>query len=92
MPDPELLVDHGDQGQHLAAAAIRYFEVEGAGDVKRFEIFEPGEGDVIGGPAAIDGDRDFILVLAVERPLVDRREALHDIHRMLGARDFDMGQ
>jgi hypothetical protein len=37
------------------------------------------------GPGAGDGDGDFIIVLAIEDPLVQGGEALDDIDGMFGA-------
>jgi hypothetical protein len=66
MPDPELLVDGGDQHGDLRTATIRNLEIEGATDVKRLEVGEPGEGHLIVGPAAGHGDRNFVFVVAIE--------------------------
>ncbi len=43
MPDPKLLVDHGHEGLDLDPAPLRDLEVEGAPDMQRFEVRQPGE-------------------------------------------------
>ena len=91
MPDPHLLVDQGDQGEDFAAPPVRHLEVEGASDMQGFHLGQPGESDVVAGPAALDRDRDFILVLAVERPCVDAGQALDHIYGMFGAFMFKFG-
>ena len=83
MPDPQLLVDQGDQGQDLGAPALRHLEVEGGGDVERLHVLDPGERHVVVGPAPGDGDGHLVGLGPVEDPVAQRREALDDVEGML---------
>ncbi len=49
------------------------------------EIGQPGEGHVIFGPGAGDGNGYFVFIIAIERPVIDGGQLLHDIHRMFRA-------
>jgi hypothetical protein len=90
MADPQLLVDERNQLLDLIAAAIGHLEVEGAGDVQAFEVFHPVERDVVVAPAAAHGNRDLVVVFALERPVVDGGDGLDDVDRMNGAIRLDL--
>src|SRR5277367_335104 len=87
MAEPQLLVDHLNQCADLGALARRNFQIERTADVKRLHVRQPGERDFVLRPDPGDQDRDFVLVGAVERPLVEGSEALDHIDRMLGPLD-----
>ena len=89
MADPHLLVDQGDEVQHLVAPPVGHLQVEGAGDVQGLDIGDPGEGDVVFGPASGHGDRHLVVVGPVEGPFVERSEAFQHIERVLAALDFE---
>ena len=82
---PELLVDHLHQRADIDALALRNLEIEGATDMQRLHVRQPGEGHFVIGPDAGDEDRDFIFVGAVERPFIERGEPLHDVDRVFGS-------
>src|SRR5262245_29837567 len=82
MPDPHLLVDERDELLHLAAAALRHFELEGAGEMQRLDVEHPGIGDLIVAPFAGHQDGDLVLARALERPAVGRGYPLHDLERV----------
>ena len=50
-----------------------------------FDVGQPSEGDVILRPDAGHQNGDLILVGAVEGPIIERGEALHDIDRVFHA-------
>src|ERR1043166_4267219 len=83
MADPELLVDQPDQRHHLGPARLGNLEVEGAGEMQRLDVVHPGEGDLIVGPAALHRDRDLVVAVAVERPVMQRRKALDHVDRIV---------
>ena len=87
MAEPQLLVDHLDQRADLAALPRRNLQVERAADMQRFHIRQPGERDFILRPDPGDEDLDFVLVGAVERPFVERGQALDDIDGVFGPVD-----
>ena len=66
-------------------ATFRNLEIEGATYVKRLEIREPGEGDMVVGPAAGHGYGDFVLVVTVEGPIIRGGELFDHVDRMLQA-------
>src|ERR1700742_4983065 len=80
MPDPQLLVDPGDQPLHLGPARLRNLHVEGAGQMQRLDLAHPGEGELIVGPFALGDDGDLVVAGTLERPVgmrgnvLDRRE------------------
>src|SRR5262249_53678655 len=82
MSDPHLLVDQRDQLLHLAAATVRHFELEGAGEMQRLDIVHPGVGDLIIGPLPGGQDGDLVLARALERPSVGGRDSLDDFERV----------
>src|SRR6266487_4537701 len=82
MPDPHLLVDQRDELLHLAAAALRHFELEGAGEMQRLDVEHPGIGNLIVAPFAGHQDGDLVLARALERPAVGRGHPLHDLERV----------
>src|SRR6516165_7367173 len=82
MPDPHLLVDQRDELLHLAAAALRRFELEGAGEMQRLDVEHPGIGNLIVAPFAGHQDGDLVLARALERPAVGRGHLLHDLERV----------
>ena len=90
MPDPELLVDGGDELQHVLAPPLRHLEVEGAGDVQRLHVLDPGEGDVVIGPAAGDRDGHLVGLGPVEDPVPQRSEPLDHVEGMFRAIGFEM--
>src|SRR3954467_2193916 len=90
MTYPELLVDEPDELQHLLPAPVRNLEIEGAGDVHGLDVLDPGEGDVIVGPAARDRHRHLVGLGAVEDPIPKGGEPLHDIEGMFGTIDVDL--
>jgi hypothetical protein len=75
MAEPELLVDEADELQHLGPAPLGHLQVEGAGDMDRLDLGEPGDRDVIIRPAAGDGDGEFVVAVAVEGPVVESGKA-----------------
>src|SRR5262249_37811712 len=85
MPDPELFIDERDKRGKLHYARRRYLEVKGAGNMQCFHLDEPGEGDIVLGPAAGDRDRNFVLFLSVERPVIVRGDSLDDVKGVFGA-------
>src|SRR5262245_23483612 len=82
MPDPHLLVDERDELLHLAAAALRHFELEGAGEMQRLDVEHPGIGNLIVAPFSRHQDGDLVLACALERPAVGRGHPLHDLERV----------
>ncbi|MCY1547865.1 hypothetical protein D9M68_839450 [compost metagenome] len=82
MPDPELLVDQADQLAHFAAPPLGHFQVECAGDVEAFEILHPVERHMIVAPAAAHRNGNFVRVLALEIPIIDRCDMLDQVHRV----------
>ena len=92
MADPQLLVDQSYQCQHFRTAALGHLEIESAGDMQCLEFGQPGEGDVIAGPATFNRDRYFILIVAVKRPVVDRGKLLHHIDGMFDTVKFNRAE
>src|SRR5262249_45014877 len=82
MPDPHLLVDERDELLHLAAAALRHFELEGAGEMQRLDVEHPGIGDLVVAPFSRHQDGDLVLARALERPAVGGGHPLHDLERI----------
>src|SRR5215510_3736368 len=74
--DPHLFVDQRDQLLHLAAAALRHLELEGAGEMQRLDVEHPGVGDLVVGPFAGHQNGDLVLARALERPAVGRGHPL----------------
>src|SRR6202023_1880022 len=85
MPDPELFIDERDERGNLHKARGRDFEVDRAGDMQCPHLGEPGEGDIVLGPAAGDRDRNFVLFVPVERPVIARGDSLDDVQGVFGA-------
>jgi hypothetical protein len=83
MPDPHLLVDQRDELLHLAAAALRHFELEGAGEMQRLDVEHPGIGNLIVAPFAGHQDGDLVLARALERPAVGRGHPLDHLERVV---------
>src|ERR1019366_1633756 len=90
MPDPKLFIDERDKRGKIHEARRRNLEVEGAGDMQGLHIGEPGEGDIVIGPAAGDRDRNFVLFVAVEGPMIMRGDALDDIDRVFAAIEVEL--
>ena len=90
MADPHLLVDEPDELQHFGAPPLRHLEVEGAGDMHRLDVLDPGEGDVVVGPPPRDRHRHLVGLGAVEDPVAQRRQALDDVERVLGTIGLDL--
>jgi hypothetical protein len=67
---------------HLVAAALRHLEVEGAGEMQRLDVVEPGEGNLVVAPAAADQHGDLVVAGALERPIVECGDAFDDIERV----------
>src|SRR6266508_5790402 len=66
MSNPHLLVDQRDELLHLAAAALRHFQFEGAGEMQRLDVVHPGVRDLVVGPFPARQDRDLVLARALE--------------------------
>src|SRR6266851_4385328 len=82
MPDPQLLIDHRNELLHLAAAALRDLELEGAGEMQRLDVEHPGVGDLIVGPFAGHQDGDLVVAGALERPAIARCHPLDHVERI----------
>ena len=82
MSDPHLLVDHRDELLHLAPAALRHFQLEGAGEMQRLDVEHPGVGHLIVGPFSGGEDRDLVLARPLERPAVAGSHPLDDLERV----------
>jgi hypothetical protein len=67
---------------HLGDAHIGDLDVEGAGNVQRLAVFHPGKRNVIVGPMALDGHRDFMFAGAFERPIIRRCHEFDHVHRI----------
>src|SRR5690606_36941108 len=90
--DPELLIDEADQLLDLVTTPIGHLEVESTGDMEAFEVFHPVERHVIVAPAALYRDRDFVGVLTLECPIIDRGDMFDEIHRVGGAIGLEFNQ
>ncbi|CAH1663875.1 hypothetical protein CHELA40_15479 [Chelatococcus asaccharovorans] len=90
MPDPELLVDECHELQDFRLQPIRHLEVEGTADMDGFHVLDPGEGDVIVGPAAGHRDRHLVVLGAIEGPVVIRRKPFDNVEGMLRAINFKL--
>src|SRR5690606_12861114 len=80
--EQHLLVNERDEPHHLQLATSRNLEVESAGNVQRLEFLHPGKRNLIVGPGARDRDRNLIVAVALEAPVVRACDMLDDIHRM----------
>ena len=56
----------------------------------RLDVLDPGEGDVVVGPAPRDRHRHLVGLGAVEDPVAQRGEALDHVERVLGAIGLDV--
>jgi hypothetical protein len=53
--------------------------------VHRLDVLDPGERDVVVGPAPGHRDRHLVVLGPVEDPVAERREPFHHVERVLGA-------
>ena len=84
MAEPHLFVDELGQLADRRAFVRRRLQVERTADMQRFELRQPGEGDVVIGEAARDQDRNLVDLRTIEGPFVDRGQTLDDVDGMLG--------
>src|SRR5690606_21896079 len=82
MAKKHLLIDERDQAHNLKLACSGNLQVEGASDMQRFKFFHPRERDLIVCPGASNGDRDLVIAIALEAPVVGARDMLDNIHRV----------
>ncbi len=88
MPNPELLIDGGNQRGDVRPTTLGGLQVESATHVQCFKVCKPCKSDVIIRPASRDRNRNLVFVIAIERPIIGGGQLLHDIHWMLGAFHF----
>src|SRR5690606_5094674 len=80
--EQHLLVDERYEAHHLQLATSRNLEIESAGNVQRLEFLHPGKRNLVVGPGARDRDRNLVVAVALEAPVVRACDMLDDIHRM----------
>src|SRR5262245_66178884 len=80
MAEPELLVDQRHKLIDIPEPQLAHLEVEGAGEMQRLEILPPGQGDMILAPGSQHGERKLVGRRALERPVMDRGDLLHNIN------------
>src|ERR1700730_8673958 len=88
--DPQLFIDERNERGEFQSPRFWNFEVESAGDMDRLNFGEPCKGDCILGPAASDRDRNFILLAAVEGPMIERSDPLNDVYGVFGAIEVNL--
>ena len=81
MPHPELLVDKSQQTQDFSLSEFRHFQVEGAGQMQRFHLVHPGEGDMIVAGAAADSNGDLVITGALKAPVIEGGDRFNDDYR-----------
>ena len=82
MPEPQLLVDHGEQVGDRAALVRRHPEVEQAGEVHGAQILLPGEEHPVVAPASTQLDHHLLVGRAVEAPFVGGDQFFEDVQRI----------
>src|SRR6187549_223647 len=80
MAEPELLVDQRHKLVDIPEPQLAHLEIEGAGEVQRLEILPPSQGDMVLAPGPRHGERELVLRRALERPVMDRGDLLHNIN------------
>ncbi|MGY4329819.1 hypothetical protein ACVWWG_004236 [Bradyrhizobium sp. LB7.2] len=83
VPDPQLLVDRGDEPLHLRSPRNRNLHVERAGQMQRLDLAHPGEGDLVVGPLSLGDNREFVFAGAFKRPVVAGSDILDHRERMV---------
>src|SRR5690606_15478984 len=86
------LVDQRDELLDFGAPRLGHLEIEGTGNVQRLEVLHPVERHVVVAPGSAHRDRNLVIVLALEAPVVDGGNVLDDVHRVGGAFELDLQQ
>src|SRR5690606_17803775 len=80
--EEHLLIDEGDKAHDLKLAASWHLQIESAGDVQGLEILHPGKRNLIVGPGAGNRDRDLVVAVPLEAPVVGAGNMLDNVHRV----------